>query len=71
MLIDIQLMDFNRRTSKALGIITQTSVTSGGNTVLFYFMVIEDLLDFNMLLKCDYVYVMKFIVPTLFHVHCR
>ena len=53
-----QLLEFNRRTSIALGIISQTTITLGGNIILVDFMVIEDPLEFNILLGCDYVYAM-------------
>ena len=68
MLTYSQLLDFDRRTSQALGILTQTSITLGGKIVLVDFMVIEDPLDFNMLLGHDYVYVMQVVVSTLFRV---
>ena len=51
-----ELLAFDRRTSIALGIISQTPVNLVGKTVLVDFMVIEDPLDFNMLLGRDYVY---------------
>ena len=63
-----QLLVFDRRTSTTLGILAQTLVNLGGNTVLVDFMVIEEPLDFNMLLGRDYVYAMKSVVLTLFHV---
>ena len=63
-----QLLEFNIRISIALGIISQTPVTLGGKTVLVDFMVIEDPLDFNMLLGRDYVYAMQAVVSTFFHV---
>ena len=63
-----QLLDFDRRTSRDLRILTQTFVTLGGNTILVDFMVIEDPLDFNMLLGHDYVYAMQAVVSTFFHV---
>ena len=63
---DIQLLAFDRRTIPALGILSQTSITLGGKIVLVDFMVIEDSLDFNMLLKHDYVYAMQDVVSTLF-----
>ena len=59
-----QLLVFDRRTCIALGILSQTPVTLGGKTVL----VIEDPLDFNMLLRCDYVYAMQAVVSTFFRV---
>ena len=57
-LTNSDLLAFDRRTSQALGILTQTSLTLGGKTVLIGFMVTEDPLDFNMLLGCDCVYAM-------------
>ena len=65
-----QLLAFDRRTSIALGILTQTHVTLGGKTILVDFMVIEYPLDFNMLLGCDYVYAVQAMVSTFFHVMC-
>ena len=38
---DNQLLDFDRRTSQTLGVISQTHVTLGGNVILIDFMVIE------------------------------
>ena len=63
-----QLLAFDRRTYVALGILAQTPVTLGGKTVLVDFMVIEDPLDFNMILGCDYVYAMQDMVSTFFRV---
>ena len=63
-----QLLAFDRRTCIALGILAQTPITLGGKTVLVDFMVIEDPLDFNMLLGRDYVYAMQAVVSTFFHV---
>ena len=51
-----------------MGIFAQTPVTLGGKTVLVDFMVIEDSLDFNMLLGGDYAYSMQVVVSTFFHV---
>ena len=63
-----QLLVFDRRTCIALGILAQTPINLGGNTVLVDFMVIEDPLDFNMLLGRDYVYAMQAMVSTFFRV---
>ena len=63
-----QLLAFDRRTCIALGILSQTPITLGGKTVLVDFMVIEDPLDFNMLLGRDYVYAMQVVVSKLFRV---
>ena len=62
-----QLLAFDRRNCIALGILAQTPVTLGGKTVLVDFMVIEDPLDFNMLLGHDYIYAMQVVVSTFFH----
>ena len=51
-----------------MGIIAQTPITLGGKTVLVDFMVIEDPLEFNMILGCDYVYAMQAVVSTFFRV---
>jgi hypothetical protein len=62
------LLAFNRRTSQPLGILPQFPVTLGGRTVFIDVMVVQDPLDFSLLLGRDYVYAMKAIVSTLFRV---
>jgi hypothetical protein len=62
------LFTFNRRTSHPLGILPQFPITLGGKTVFIDVMVVQDPLDFDLLLGRDYVYAMKAIVSTLFHV---
>jgi hypothetical protein len=62
------LLDFNKRTSQPLGTLPQFPVTLGGKIVFIDFMVVQDPLDFTLLLGRYYVYVMKAIVSTLFHV---
>jgi hypothetical protein len=62
------LLAFNRRTSQPLGTLPQFLITLGGKTVFIDVMVVQDLLDFSLLLGRDYVYAMKAIVSTLFHV---
>jgi hypothetical protein len=62
------LLDFNRRTSQPLGTLPQFPITLGGKTVFIDVMVVQDPLDFALLLERDYVYAMKAIVSTLFHV---
>ena len=61
-----QLLAFDRRTGIALGILSQTHVTLGGKTILVDFMVIEDCLEFKMLLGSDYFYAMQAMVSKLF-----
>jgi hypothetical protein len=62
------LLAFNRRTSQPLGILPHFPVTLGGKTVFIDVMVVRDPLDFSLLLGRDYVYAMKALVSTLFHV---
>ena len=51
-----------------LGILPHFPITLGGKVVCVDVMVVQGPLYFNMLLGCDYVYVMKFVVSTLFRV---
>jgi hypothetical protein len=62
------LLAFNRRTSQPLGTLPQFPVTLEGKTVFINVMVVQDPLNFSLLLGRDYVYAMKAIVSTLFRV---
>jgi hypothetical protein len=62
------LLSFNRRTSQPLGTLPQFPVNLGGKIVFIDVMVVQDPLDFSLLLGRDYVYAMKAIVSTLFRV---
>jgi hypothetical protein len=62
------LLAFNIRNSQPLGTLPQFPVTLGGKTVFIDVMVVQDPLDFSLLLGRDYVYAMKAIVSTLFRV---
>jgi hypothetical protein len=62
------LLAFNRRTNQPLGTLPRFLITLGGKTVFIDVMVVQDPLDFALLLGRDYVYAMKAIVSTLFHV---
>jgi hypothetical protein len=62
------LLAFNRRTSQPLGTLPQFPITLGRKIVFIDVMVVQDPLDFSLLLGRDYVYVMKAIVSTLFRV---
>ena len=55
-------------TSEPLGVLPQFPITLGGKIVSIDIMVMKDPLDFNFLLGCDYIYVMKAIIFTLFRV---
>ena len=62
------MLAFNERTSQPLGTLPQFPVTLEGKTVFIDVMVVQDPLDFSLLLGRDYVYAMKAIVSTLFPV---
>jgi hypothetical protein len=62
------LLSFNRRTSQPLGTLPQFPITLGGKTVFIDIMVVQNPLDFSLLIGRDYIYAMKAIVSTLFHV---
>jgi hypothetical protein len=62
------LLAFNRRTSQPLGTLPQFPITLGGKTIFIDVMIVQDPLDFSLLLGRDYVYAMKAIVSTLFRV---
>jgi hypothetical protein len=51
-----------------LGTLPQFPVTLGGKTVFIDVMVVQDPLNFSLLLGWDYVYAMKAIMSTLFRV---
>jgi hypothetical protein len=61
-------LDFNKRTNQPLGTLPQFPVTLGGKNVVIDFMVVQDPLDFDLILGRDYVYAMKAIMSTLFRV---
>jgi hypothetical protein len=67
-LVTQTLFAFNRRTSHPLGILPQFPITLVGKTVFIDVMVVQDPLDFDLLLGRNYVYSIKVIVSTLFHV---
>jgi hypothetical protein len=62
------LLDFNRRSSESLGILPQLPITLVGKIGCIDVMVVQGILDFNLLLRRDYVYAMKVVVSTLFRV---
>jgi hypothetical protein len=63
-----ELLAFNIIPSEYLGILPQLPLSLGGNTIIVYVIVVQGPLDFNMLLKCDYVYSMNVVVSKLFWV---
>ena len=66
MLVTQNLLTFNRRTSHPLGVLPQFPITLGGKNVFIDVMVVQDPLDFDLLLERDYVYSMKDVMSTLF-----
>jgi hypothetical protein len=65
-LVTQTLFTFNRRTSHPLGILPYFLINLGGKTFFIDVMVVQDPLDFDLLLGRDYVYSMKVIVSTIF-----
>jgi hypothetical protein len=65
-LVNQNLLSFDKRASESLGILPQLHVTLEGKTVNIDVMIVQGPLDFNLLLGCDYVYAMKSIVYTFF-----
>ena len=61
-------MAFNHRPTSPLGIVPHFPITLGGKTICIDVMVVLGPLDFNILLRRDYVYAMKDLVFTLFRV---
>ena len=60
----------NGGNNQPLGILLKFPITLGGKIVYIDVMVVQGPLDFNILLGCDYVYVMGALVSSLFHVVC-
>ena len=54
-----QILDFNQRPTAPLGTLPYFPITLGGRTVCIDVMVVQVPLDFNVLIRCDYVYTME------------
>jgi hypothetical protein len=63
-----EMLAIDIRPSEYLRILPQFPISLGGNIVIVDFIVVQGPLDFNMLLKHDYVYDMNVVVSTLFRV---
>jgi hypothetical protein len=63
-----ELLAFDRHPSEYLGVLPQLPISLGGKIVYFDVIVVQGLLDFNMLLRRDYVYDINAMVSTLFWV---
>jgi hypothetical protein len=61
-----ELLDFDRHPSEYLGVLPQFPISLGGKIVCVDVIVVQGPLDFNMLLRSDYVYAMNVVVSTLF-----
>ena len=61
-----KILDFNHRPIAPLGVLSYSPTTLGGKTVCIDVIVVQGPLDFNLLLRHDYVYAMKAVVSTLF-----
>jgi len=64
------MLAFDRGTSQPLGILSKLPITLGGKVAYINVMVVQGSLDFNLLIGCDYVYVMGALVSSLFRVMC-
>jgi hypothetical protein len=63
-----ELLDFKRCPSEYLWVLPQLPILLGKKTILVDVIVVQGPLDFNMLLRHDYVYAMNFVLSTLFWV---
>jgi len=63
-----ELLAFDRCPSEYLRILPQFPISLGGKIVLVDVIMVQGPLDFNMLLRRDYVYAMNVVVSTLFRV---
>jgi hypothetical protein len=61
-----ELLAFDRSPSEYLGVLPQLPISLGGNNVLVDVIVVQSPLNFNILLRRDYVYAMNAMVSTLF-----
>jgi hypothetical protein len=61
-----ELLDFDKRPRKYLGILPQLHISLGGKTILVDVIVVQGSLDFNMILMRDYLYAKNIVVSTLF-----
>ena len=64
------MLAFNRETNQPLDILPKLPIALGGKIVYIDMMVVQGPLDFNLLLGCDYVYVMEALISSLFRVMC-
>lgn len=64
------MLSFNIGTNQPLGILSKFHITLGGKLVCIGIMVFQGLVDFNLLLGHDNVYVMATLVSSLFRVMC-
>ena len=64
------LTSFNKGTSQLLGILPSLPITSRRKTINLNIMVVQGPLDYNLLLRHDYIYSMGAIVSSLFRVMC-
>jgi len=61
---------FEKGTSRPLGILPNVPITLRRKTIYMNVMVVKGPLDYNLLLRCDYIYSMGAIVSSLFGVMC-
>lgn len=64
------LTGFDKGTSRPLGILSNVPITFRRKTVHMNVMVVQGPLDYNLLLRRDYIYCMGVVVSSLFRVMC-
>ena len=67
-LVTQNLLAFNKGTSQPLGMLPKFPIILGGKIIYIDVMVVQGPLNLNILLRCDYVYVMGSLVSSLFSV---
>ena len=64
------LIGFDKGASRLLGILPNVPIILRRKTIYMNVMVVQGPLDYNLLLGCDYIYIMGAIVSSLFRVMC-
>jgi hypothetical protein len=63
-----KLIGFDGRLCSPLGIIPNLPIEFGGKTILINVAIMNGLMDYKILLPCDFIYVINFVVSSLFRV---
>jgi len=63
-----KLIVFDGRLCSPLGIFPDLPIEFGGKTILINVSIMNGLMDYKILLPCDFIYVINFVVSSLFRV---